>query len=81
MADLNNFSITPGSVVSVNVLDYVIAGTFTDSSTGQPIPQADFTGENVQHFPFCLALLTETQRRQIVDGVASQVLRMRAGLE
>lgn len=81
MADLNNFSVTPGSVASINTLDYVIAGTFTDSSTGQPIPQADFTGENAQHFPFCLNLLTEEQRRSVVDGVAAQVLRMRAGLE
>lgn len=81
MADLNNFSVTPGAVANINVLDYVLTGVFTDSSTGQPIANADFTGANAQHFPFCLGLLTEDQRRTVVDQVAAQVLRMRAGLE
>ena len=80
MADLLNFTITPKSAVQVNVPRATIGGKWVDSNN-QSIVLADLTGANAVEWPGVLTALTPEQRQQLIELVAQELLRMRAGVE
>lgn len=78
MPDLQDFRILNRAGVTVNVPRFTIEAKIVDSQTGAVL--ADFTGLNAVEFPVVLTLLTPTQRRDLIEQLAQQILYMRAGL-
>lgn len=77
MPDLQNFSITPQASANINVPRATIAAQVTDSGTGEVL--SDFTGGNALQFPSILTTLTATQRRDLIDLIATTLIMMKAG--
>ena len=78
MADLQNFSVSAGGTVSVNVNQFTVSCQVVDSATGALI--ADFTGGNSLVWPNVLATLTAVQRRFLLGKITNDIIFMKAGI-
>ena len=78
MADLQNFSVTTASAVSVVVPRFTIQAKVVDSQSGATL--ADYTGGSALQFPSILATLSAQQRQDIIDLIATLIINQKAGL-
>lgn len=74
--DIQNFSITPASAVTLTVPRFQISATVVEG--GNTI--ADFTGANILTFPGVLASLSVADRRALIDMIATTIVQMKAGI-
>lgn len=74
-----NYSLTKMSAVSVVVPRYSIACTVVDA-TDQSKVLADYTGANALLFPNALAGMSQSDRDEFIDLVASWIIHKHAGL-
>ena len=77
MANIQNFSVTPGNPAQINVPTHQINASVQEDD-GTVI--ADYTGANALRWPEVLNSLSPEQQQQIADANAQQVVLMKAGL-
>ena len=78
MADLQNFTITPGAVQQITAPTYTLSGRLIDSTTGAVI--ADFTGANSLTFLQIFAALSAADRTQFMNQSAAWLISKHFGL-
>jgi len=79
MADLKNFSITAMPNVALSVPRAQISGLVVSSDATQTV-LADFTGANAVIFPTVLGSLSAADRLELVELLATWLLRKRGVL-
>ncbi len=77
MADLQDYSLTPGASVNVNVP----RATITARVIQNGVQIADFTGANALQWPAVWGLLSAAQRLELANMLGPRIVMMRAGLD
>ncbi len=79
MADLRDFSITPGSPKGLVLPRQIIqARVISDEFPFNTI--ADFTGENALEFPEVFSTLTQDQQNALIRSWATTIVLLKAGV-
>lgn len=78
MADINQFAVIPDSSASqVTTQRHQITAIITEGAN----VIADFTGGNSLSFPEVLDTIAAEKRVELITDMASQIVRIKAGLE